>query len=208
MNETVFRKICQSISNILHPLMMLTYAAIILVYFTPMQILPVMGKWYLVFMVCFDTCIIPVLCITALFKLKFITDWTLRNRKDRAIPLFLNVITYAVCAWTLTGHSFIMDWALAFYYGAIGLAFIAWVVSYWWKISAHAMGIAGLTTAILLLYISFPNYMPISLVFISIILTGLICSIRVYLGRHTMAQVTAGTLAGMAVMLTAYTIFA
>jgi membrane-associated phospholipid phosphatase len=37
-----------------------------------------------------------------------------------------------------------------------------------------------------------------------VVLTGLLCSIRVYLGRHTMAQVTAGTLLSVAVIGLSY----
>jgi membrane-associated phospholipid phosphatase len=51
-----------------------------------------------------------------------------------------------------------------------------------------------------ILYSLFPLTFPLWLPLLLVCLTGLLCSIRVYLGRHTMAQVIAGTLLGLAVI--------
>lgn len=200
MSDETKTKILQSVSNCMHPLLMLTYAAVALVLFTPLAILPLGLKFNIVGMVFVCTCMIPVLVISILFKLGVVGHWALRDRADRGVPLGINVFAYVLCAYILTKMQF-PNWALTFYYGAVGLAFVCWIVSYWWKISAHATGIAGLTTAAMLLYLRFPFMMPECLPFICIVATGLLCSIRVYLGRHTMAQITAGTAVGIVTML-------
>jgi membrane-associated phospholipid phosphatase len=189
----------QFISNLLHPLLMLTYAAILLVTCTYLSVLPTSAKWIIVGEVFLLSCLLPILCILLLYKLKIVGHWALRDRTDRALPLLINAIAYGVCTWTLSRQG-LPQWALSFYSGATVLAFLCWVISFWWKISAHAAGISGATMVTFILYSLFPLTFPLWLPLLLVCLTGLLCSIRVYLGRHTMAQVIAGTLLGLAVI--------
>lgn len=208
MNKNISpTKIAQTISNCLHPMLMPTYAAIILCSFTPLWVLPMGLKLFLVVEIFFYTLVIPFLTIWLLYKLKLVSHWALRDRKDRATPLFANSLCYVVCAFSLSRHGFIPFWGMNFYYGSIAIAFIAWLVSYKWKISGHALGMSGLTTAVWILYIRFPYMLPIWLPFVLLILTGLLCSIRVFLGRHTLAQVYVGAAVGFAVFQTVTLIF-
>jgi membrane-associated phospholipid phosphatase len=189
----------QFISNLLHPLLMLTYAAILLVTCTYLSVLPTSAKWIIVGEVFLLSCLLPNLCILLLYKLKIVGHWALRDRTDRALPLLINAIAYGVCTWTLSRQG-LPQWVLSFYSGATILAFLCWAISFWWKISAHAAGISGATMVTFILYSLFPLTFPLWLPLLLVCLTGLLCSIRVYLGRHTMAQVIAGTLLGLAVI--------
>jgi membrane-associated phospholipid phosphatase len=182
---------------------MLTYAAAIVFTCTYLKILPTTTKLLVLGEVFLSSCLIPVLFIWVLYKMKVVGHWALRDRADRALPLFVNAVSYAFCAWTLYEQG-MPNWALAFYVGATALAFICWIISFWWKVSAHAAGIAGLTTVTYLLHIANPVTLPLALPLLLTVATGLLCSIRVYLGRHTLAQVTVGTLLGIAVILAAH----
>lgn len=211
MTETngnkVLTKVCQIASNMMHPLLMLTYAAIFLCCFTPLLIIPTGLKWFLIIEVFFYTFVIPVITIFLLYKLKLISNLRLSERKDRSIPLMVNFLVYSVCAFSLTRHGFIPMWAMCFYYGAIGIALVGWIVSYWWKISGHALGTAGLTTAIWILYMHFHSFMPLWLPMAAMIITGFVCSSRLYLGRHTLAQVYTGVLVSVVIVELAYAVF-
>lgn len=202
IDSNTFRKILQFISNCLHPMLMSTYAAIILCCYTPLWVLPSGLKLFLIVEVLFYTCVIPFITIWLLYKLHLVGHYALRDRKDRGTPLFASLLAYIVCAYSLSRHGFIPIWGMNIYYGSVIITLIAWIVSFKWKISGHALAISGLTTAVWVLYILFPYIMPIWLPFILLILTGLLCSIRVYLGRHTLAQVSGGTLVGFTVIET------
>ncbi len=158
-------------------------------------------RWFLVGEVSFYSMIVPSFIIIMLAHFGIVKNGVaLRDRKDRIIPLGIQIGTYFIQALALQNQG-LPSWALQFYYGAFLLALLAFVVSIWWKISAHAAGNAALATAWLVLYYRFPLLIPVYMPILWIVLTGLVCSIRLYLGRHTLGQVSAGALAGILCML-------
>lgn len=186
---------------------MCTYATLLICFLTPVAILPMGIKWFMIIEVFFYTFVIPLLMIWILYKLKVVEHWALRNRKDRSIPLFVNFIAYVVCSLSLYRHEILPTWAMCTYYGSTVVALVAWIVSFWWKISGHALALSGLTVVSWLYYFMFKGaFMPLFFPFLLIILLGLLCSIRVYLGRHTLAQVYAGSAVGIALMYATFQI--
>lgn len=207
MKSKIYNIVLQSISNLFHPLLMLTYAAILIVYLSDLSLL--VAKDTALVIVCevfILTCFLPVLCISILYKLGFVGHWALRNRTDRAIPLLVNWIFYVLCTCALNFQGF-PKWALAFYIGASILAFICWFVSFWWKISAHASGLAGLMVVSFSIFFRCPYLVSQWIPLIIVVITGLVCSIRVYLGRHTLAQVTVGAIVGTIIMSLSYVLW-
>ena len=186
-----YQGLIQSISNIFHPLLVLTYTALVICIFTAMRALPFQVQAWFVGMVFLYTLVMPVLVIT------------LRDRRDRMVPFFTNFVCYLVNAIVLTRTGFLPDWVLMPYYGSVILTFVAWIVSWKWKISAHASANAAGATFFLMLFFFFPETMPLWLPLAAIIVVGMVCSTRVYLGRHTLGQVGAGTLLGICSMLLA-----
>lgn len=201
------QRLVQIISNLIHPLLTLTYSALVVCSFTPMMILPFSLKAFFVGEVAFYTLIMPALTITLMHVFHIIGHWALRDRRDRTIPFLTNCICYAINAYVLTSNEFLPSWVLFPYYGSVILTFVAWVVSFWWKISAHASANAAAATYFLILYTIFPDIMPFSLCQITIILVGIVCSTRVYLGRHTLPQIGAGVLLGICSMVVAELLF-
>lgn len=204
MSPQITRKLLQTVSNLLHPLFMMTYGTAALMYFTPLYLLPSRVKLFLLGVVFFFTCLVPVFCITVLYLLRIVKHWALRDRGDRGIPLALNAVSYIVCARLLSEVSILPPWALAIYYGGAAMAVLGWIISLWWKVSAHAMGIASLATACFGLALRFPFAMPAWLPLLLIVLAGLLCSIRLYLQRHTLMQVTVGAAIGEVAMIAAF----
>ncbi len=198
-----YQGLVQSLSNIFHPLLVLTYTALVICFFTRMKVLPFQVKAWFTGMVFLYTLILPVLIITLLHVTNVIGHWALRDRRDRMLPFFTNFVCYLVNAIVLTRTGFLPDWVLMPYYGSVILTFVAWIVSWKWKISAHASANAAGATFFLMLYFYFPESMPLWLPLFAIIVVGAVCSTRVYLGRHTLGQVAAGTLLGICSMLIA-----
>ena len=198
-----YQGLVQSLSNIFHPLLVLTYTALVICFFTRMKVLPFQVKAWFTGMVFLYTLILPVLIITLLHVTNVIGHWALRDRRDRMLPFFTNFVCYLVNAIVLTRTGFLPDWVLMPYYGSVILTFVAWIVSWKWKISAHASANAAGATFFLMLYFYFPESMHLWLPLFAIIVVGAVCSTRVYLGRHTLGQVAAGTLLGICSMLIA-----
>lgn len=198
-----YQGLVQSVSNIFHPLLVLTYTALVICLFTRMQALPFQVKAWFVGMVFLYTLVLPVLIITMLHVTNLIGHWALRDRRDRMVPFFTNFVCYLINAIVLTRTGFLPDWVLMPYYGSVILTFVAWIVSWKWKISAHASANAAGATFYLMLFFYFPETMPLWLALAAVVVVGMVCSTRVYLGRHTLGQVGAGTLLGICSMLLA-----
>lgn len=78
--------------------------------------------------------------------------------------------------------------------GVLILIFAA-IVSYWWKISLHLMGLGGLTG--FLIASAIHNYFNvIFLVVVAFLISGFLASARLKNGDHKPAQVYAGYLLG------------
>jgi membrane-associated phospholipid phosphatase len=194
-------KILQLISNVFHPLLSMVWATVILLFCSPVKFLPWGVKGFLLAEVAFYSLIVPSLIIILLARFGIVKNGVaLRDRKDRILPLAIQVGTYTIQVMALQAQG-LPRWALQFYWGALLLAWLTFVVSMWWKISAHASGNAAIATALLVLCCRFPSYMPLALPLFWIVITGLVCSIRLYLNRHTLAQVACGALAGMVCIL-------
>lgn len=190
----------QAVSHLFHPLFSLTYAAMVFCSFTPLVIFSDSAKMLFVGEVLFYTTLLPIAVILLLHTFHVIGHWNLRDVRDRTIPFLTNFVCYTTCFMVLQASSFLPSWVLMPYFGSVILTFVAWVISFWWKISAHAAGNASAATLFIYLYYYLPSLIPLWLVFGAVLMTGVICSIRLYLGRHTLAQVGAGALLGIVSM--------
>ena len=137
------------------------------------------------------TCILPVL-----FVLRWIEgkrhhgqkiDMDIPERRDRTYPLIIVILSYFIGAAVLyILNAPILTTILMFSYFSNTL--IVFFINFYWKISIHAMGVAGPTTV--LIY----AFGPIGCLFGAII--PIVMWSRVYLKRHTVGQVVTGALLG------------
>lgn len=114
-------------------------------------------------------------------------DIDIPERKDRNYPLLMVILSYFIGTVVLyTLNAPIITTILMFCYFSNTL--IIFFINLYWKISIHAMGVAGPTTA--LIYV----FGPIGAIF-GVIIPVVMWS-RVYLKRHTIGQVITGALLG------------
>lgn len=202
-----YQALVQMVSNLLHPLLTLTVIAIIICLYTPLQVMPIQFQGFFVGIVALHTLLLPVIIITLMHVTHIVGHWALRDRRDRMLPFFTNFVCYAVNAMVLTRMAYFPSWLLIAYYGSVILTFVAWIVSFWWKISAHASANAAGACYCLFLYFFFPDLMPLWIGMVYILACGVVCSTRVYLERHTLAQVGVGSLLGVVSMFASYFLF-
>ncbi len=140
--------------------------------------------------------VIPMILIVLLKKMGFVEDLGLNGRKERLIPYIITIISFGITAWFMAIKGAPI-WLWLFFAGGALAGLINLLINFRWKISAHAAGIAGIVA--LLIRIAkdgSPEPELFTWLIISILLSGLLGSARVWLGRHTVWQVLAGYVVG------------
>ena len=81
--------------------------------------------------------------------------------------------------------------------GCTFVVLVATVITFFWRISLHTIGMGGIVGFFVEMIISHSFHQSMMVVFmITVILAGLVGSARLYLGAHTSAQVYAGYAVG------------
>jgi membrane-associated phospholipid phosphatase len=155
-----------------------------------------MGLLLLIFL---QTFVLPVFSIYALHRFGFVGDLRMETLADRRIPYLVTVAIYTFVAtfFTLKLKQF-PEVALIITGIAFSIAAVA-IISLYWKISAHAVGVSGMVGALVGIAIKYGNsdlFYPILAV---IMVAGFLMSARLHLNAHTPLQILAGTFLGLAV---------
>lgn len=180
------------LSALFSPLLLPTYGMALCIWLTIMTILPPAMQWSTLGTTFFITAIIPMAVIFILYKAGYVTDPGLNERTERGIPYAVAVVCYLVCAW-LFFRAQAPLWVPLFLTGGAAAIVINVVVNRWWKISAHAAGMGGLVGLLFFLTVRHLAVFNSFWWFIgAILLSGMVMSARIYLGRHTLGQTLAG----------------
>jgi membrane-associated phospholipid phosphatase len=136
----------------------------------------------------------PILVVLFLLRSGRIAELHMSNTHERSIP-YLSAVLFAAIAYALIagfgGPELLSCLSL---FNIIELGLLA-AINYFWLISLHATG--AMATAVLL---GLVFGWPVSLI-VGIPLVVSVCWVRLFLKRHTMAQVVAGLVLGTAVVL-------
>lgn len=188
------------VSIILHPVFMTLYGVTLLFVFTDFGVL-FGGQYFRFFIpVALLSCIIPVCGIILLRRMNLISDYDLKNKAERSLPFLITFLSYAslVYFFIQSGLHIFFLWFIALLIAPLLLMIIAAVITIFWKISVHMLGIGSLLGGILgVCYIK--GIDPYFLFMVLFILAGLLGSARLTLKRHTAAQVYAGFLLGFTI---------
>lgn len=191
-------------SIIFSPLLVPTYAMALTLFFSILFIVPTASKLGVIAMTFCITCLVPLVAILCLYKLKLISDPGLNNRQERFVPYTITLFSYAGLAFYLFRiHS--PAWLVAFPFGAVAAVVISIIVSLKWKISAHGAAIGGLVGLIFGLIYYNLSVTPLmqTILYVSILVAGAVGTSRVYLQRHTVSQVIAGMANGFICVISA-----
>lgn len=174
----------------------MVWATLLLVIFTPLQVYPFEFKVSVVLCAVNFSLVLPSVTIWLMMKFGVVKGgFALRDRKDRIWPLLVSLLYSIMLLWFMKNIN-LPIWALVFYVACVILMVLFSIITNFWKISGHSAGNAALTTAAFMLYAYFPLVVPFGIPIILLVITGLVSSIRLYLGRHTMAQVYWGAIVG------------
>ena len=188
-------KLSKFISFAFHPILMPTYAILLLFTFSPLfsEFMSIKQKTQIIKLVVVFTFLLPIFSVIILKKFKIVSSFYMENQKERRWPLLFALGWFYLLLRlleTLHTHYIIVTLML----GAMLILLISAIVSNFWKISLHMLGIGGVLGAFLAIQTLFGGniFLIITLLFCA----GLVGFARVNEDAHTLKQVYLGFLVG------------
>lgn len=168
----------------------MTYGVVLALAFTYLAIYPLPAKLLIAGGTFFSTAVLPGLFILMMVKSGAAVDLELSDRRERVVPYLIFISSILLCVFFL--YRMLMPfWLLGMMIGACVALVIALFINFYWKISAHAIGIGGLLGGIMgVAHIHLIN--PYGGFIAVILAAGAVGTSRIFLKRHTPMQVYAG----------------
>ena len=201
----IVKYIAHLLSYVLHPLFIPTYFFLFLMQVLPFEFVGI-TEWQLkmrLFSVAWLTAFFPAFAVFLLWRLKLSDSIFLRTQKERIIPYVITMFFYW---WMYYLSRNFTDQPIAlkfFFLGIFVASAIGMTVNNFMKVSLHAMGIAGLTTAVILVSVFYPVNNAIW-VLLAVLLTALVISARLVVSDHTKKELIVGLFIGIFTQVAAY----
>lgn len=161
--------------------------------------LPVYDFNQMILAVAATTFVIPILILLAMRWSKLIPSFQLPEKEDRFFP-FVSVSVLYMMATYFFHLKLQAAPPLVFLLSIITIALVLLTtITYFWKISAHMVAIAGLMGVIAAFAMKAPQLGLVYYLIGAIILNGLVATSRLYLNAHTPAQIMAGFALGFVI---------
>lgn len=180
------RFLAQAISVIFQPLLMPS-----LVFYTYLyhidnsSNLTEKGKLTVLSLIFLTTCVIPVFTIIMFRLTKIIRDLQMTERNDRYLPFIFISIFYIIVTYLMTRQAWFNPFMTVSMIAMTTVVVITNIITFYWKISAHAAGVAGWLGFIVIYSRSFNTgdtlFLPLLM---SVLLCGVVIWARLYLNAH------------------------
>ena len=184
----------RALSMALHPLILPLYLVAMLFTQTSFSLFSTNVKWYLGGSVALYGTLIPMVAVAVLYKVWWLKDLGMHDRKARILPLLIGAIAYMICALVVAKVPqavFLRKFMVA----AVLCELYCMVISTEWKVSLH---LTAMGAAVALLFVL--NSLGLTQLFPWLLwtvgATGLLGSARLYLGYHTPLQLLVGFAGG------------
>lgn len=194
--EQLVDNLSTAVSWLMSPLLMPVYGIVLVFMLTLYSYVPMGVKLGFTLIVAGVTIILPMLTVLLLKHLGMVSEIGLNNQKERTLPYLITILCMGGTGVFLAIKGFPL-WVVMFYAGGALAGLIEAIINNWWKISAHAAGVAGLV-AMLVRMSHTPMVNPdvLTWLIVAVACAGLTGSARLWLGRHTLGQVLAGYAVG------------
>ena len=193
-------RISKLISLILHPIFMPLLALYLSLTILPELEFTISHNLKLIyFIIIISTIVLPLISVLILIKIGRLSSLEMMRHKERVLPLFNTAI------WMLFGYFLLQNILLytpllmAEFLGAIVIISLASILSNFWKISLHMLGIGGILGVFIAIQILYKN--TTSLILIFVLLSGILASARLNENAHNKSQVYVGFLVGLLIEL-------
>lgn len=190
------RILAQVFNYLFHPIYLLFVSIIIVVSIDPYLALrlPEEIRYRMYGVLLINTVLLPIGSLLLLKRTGHISSIHLSDRKERIGPFFLILFYYGTTYYMFRSNFFPVE-ILSILLASISTLLIAFIISPYWKISAHGMGIGGLAGALYGIA-TFGGDFNFHFITIAVLLGGAVCWARLKTNAHTFGQVAAGWLVG------------
>lgn len=154
--------------------------------------------------------VFPLIPIVMMYALGFTSSITLKERKERIVPLALTGMFYLWLYVNMIHNPKIPVAFNIFILGSVISVFLCFFLNLFDKISLHMAGIGGLFVGLILMHYKFSYdtfdvdifntsyYFPTNLIiFVVLLLLGLVGTSRLYLKAHESKEIYAGLAVGI-----------
>ncbi|AQG78704.1 hypothetical protein [Spirosoma montaniterrae] len=160
-------------------------------------------RFSLLVLIFIGTFAVPSLLIYYLFRSGYVRSMQLDTLADRRLPYFLTALIYTFLTYLFAYRMQLVSVVapeIAVMLGSIAVSILlVGVISLYWQISAHSVGIGGVLGGIAGLMLKFGLSELYSSLLVLVLLAGFVASARLKLNAHTPAQIVAGLVLGLAV---------
>jgi len=151
------------------------------------------------FSVIISTIVLPIISIILLMKIGKMDSLEMSQHKERVLPLLHTTIFMLLGYFFLQNILFYTPFLMAQLLGAAIITSLASILSNFWKISLHMLGIGGVLGVLVAIHIIYKS--NFSLIIIFILLSGILGSSRLNEKAHNKPQVYIGFLIGLLIEL-------
>jgi hypothetical protein len=215
------RNFSYGISVLFHPLFMSAYFLLFLYMLNPVFI-DIADKTATLFIIQLlaATIVFPMVAIFMMKGLGFIDSVEMKDHKERVGPLLTTSIFYIWMYLNFKRSSYVPDYITYFLLGCTVSLFVSFFITLFYKISLHAVAIAGLICGLYIVktkYFFYEFILPLIgktyvinadiLILVLLLVCGLIGTCRIFLKEHTTTQIYTGYAVGslsMAIAFVAY----
>ena len=149
---------------------------------------------YILLILIICTIILPVLCMLFLIKFNVISSLEMTKNQERPIPLLLTG-GFLILSLKLTEKLLIFTPVLKKeLVGAIIIILLASIISKFWKISLHMLGVGGLIGVLVSLQYLYGGLSSMIIYFM--LIAGITAMARIYLKAHNHSQIYVGFIVG------------
>lgn len=197
--HSMMKLLSQIISYLFHPMLMASLGIFLIFNSgTHIAFIPIEAKRVIYLTVILNTAILPLSTLPLLYQFGLIKSFQMESARERTLPVLLTCFFYFVC-YMLLRRIGVTGIIISFMLATIIAIAGAGIITRFWKISIHTIGIGGVTGTIMALTYRYGVDLN-GMLFLLFLCSGLVASARLYLGAHSPAQVYAGFIWGFAIV--------
>lgn len=197
--------LARSISLVFQPLAMPTLVFAFFLFLMPDWVFQLaLPKIYVFLLVLLTTLVIPLISLLLMRLTKSISSFHMEKREERILP-FTVISLYYVMTSYLFYLKVEVDYRMMFALSVMTVCVVLLTgITFFWKISAHMIGVSGLLGIVMYFSIKYPSLEMVNYVLMLIIFTGAVASARLYLHAHTPGEIYAGFFLGFTLCFGAF----
>ncbi len=153
----------------------------------------------LVYIIVFtSTCLLPVSLLPLFLQIKLIKSFEMETARERVYPALTSAAFFLLGYFLLTrlNVSVLIE---AFLLSSLIAILISVAISFFWKISLHALAVGGVSGLLVALMFEYGiDLLPLFSVIV--VISGLVAMARLYLNAHSPFQIYAGYFLGLIII--------